>query len=195
MTDIRKQRGIQTNATSSVRAAVRNLSHVEPAVTIPGLLRAIGREFLRSDSEGRDLGQNAINQQRGFTLVNPTDDWFPGLEKIREEYSSWTWRFGKTPDFTVTREFPVPRELSVQGAGKLQVQMRVSKGKMQAVTLTIPPGFVSGAPEGEVSVISGLEGQEFSERVVSKVEEAFANKDKSSEKKRFIAECVRRVVQ
>lgn len=73
--------------------------------------------------------------------------------------------------------------------------MRVSKGKMAAVTVAVPPGFVTGAPEGEVSVISGLEGQRFTEDAVAVVEEAFEKKEKSTEKKRFVADCVRRVVQ
>lgn len=43
-------------------------------------------------------------KQRGFQLINPTEKWFPGLMEIRENLSSWDWRFGKTPKFTVQKD-------------------------------------------------------------------------------------------
>ncbi|XP_065333597.1 lipoyl amidotransferase LIPT1, mitochondrial [Cloeon dipterum] len=187
--------GIETKATDSVRSPVCNLSSMHPGLNVASLMGAVGREFLRSDDRGVDLGKSAISRQLGFTLVNPTDDWFPGLEKSRAELASWGWRFGRTPDFTVRREFAVPREMCVTEGAKLQVQMRVVKGRVASMSVTVPPGFVSNAPEGEVAVLSGLEGQKFSEEAVGLVEAAFAKKDKSDKKKRFVAECVRRVVQ
>jgi lipoyltransferase 1 len=117
------------------------------------------------------------------------------LGKSLAEFTSWNWRYGKTPDFTVTREFPVPREMSVSEGAKLKLQMKVSKGLLASVSVTVPPGFVTNAPEGEVAVISGFEGRKFSEEAVALVEEAFAKKENSPNKKRFVADCVRRVVQ
>lgn len=121
--------------------------------------------------------------------------YFSGLDKSLAEFTSWNWRYGKTPDFTVTREFPVPREMTVSEGAKLKLQMKVSKGLLASVSVTVPPGFVTNAPEGEVAVISGLEGRKFSEDAVALVEEAFAKKENSPNKKRFVADCVRRVVQ
>ena len=40
-------------------------------------------------------------QQRGFQLINPTEKWFPGLNELRENFTSWEWRYGKTPNFSV----------------------------------------------------------------------------------------------
>ena len=40
-------------------------------------------------------------QQRGFQLINPTEKWFPGLNQLRENFSSWDWIYGKTPKFAV----------------------------------------------------------------------------------------------
>jgi hypothetical protein len=72
------QCGIETKATDSVRSPVCNLSKIQPELSVAALMGAVGREFLRSDDEGRDLGKGAISRQFGFTLVSPTDDWFPG---------------------------------------------------------------------------------------------------------------------
>ncbi|XP_059484518.1 lipoyltransferase 1, mitochondrial isoform X2 [Neocloeon triangulifer] len=187
--------GIETRATDSVRSPVVNLSSLQPQVSVTSLMGAVGREYLRSDDEGRDLGKAAINRQLGFALVNPTDEWFPGLEKSRAEFVSWSWRFGKTPDFTVTREFAVPRDMCVSEGATLKVHTKVVKGLVAAMSVTVPPGFASAAPEGEVAVLSGLEGRKFCEEAVTLVEEAFAKKDDSPNKKRFVADCVRRVVQ
>lgn len=62
-------------------------------------------EFLRtSATELHDGGRHLMMKQRGFQLINPTEKWFPGLMKIRENFASWDWRFGKTPKFTVQKE-------------------------------------------------------------------------------------------
>lgn len=44
-------------------------------------------------------------KQRGFQLINPTEKWFPGLMELREKYVSRDWWLGKTPAFTVQKEF------------------------------------------------------------------------------------------
>lgn len=44
-------------------------------------------------------------KQRGFQLINPTEKWFPGLMELREKYASSDWCLGKTPTFTVQKEF------------------------------------------------------------------------------------------
>ena len=62
---------------------------------------ALGYEFLRTTEDGSDGGAGAIARQRGFQLVRPDDDWFPGLGKLREELVSHQWIFGKTPNFKV----------------------------------------------------------------------------------------------
>jgi lipoyltransferase 1 len=48
-----------------------------------------------------DGGRELVMQQRGFQLINPTEKWFPGLNELRENFNSWDWRYGKTPNFTV----------------------------------------------------------------------------------------------
>jgi lipoyltransferase 1 len=66
------------------------------------LLTAIGYEFLRTPADKLcDGGRDFVMQQRGFQLINPTEKWFPGLNELRDNFSSWEWRFSKTPKFAV----------------------------------------------------------------------------------------------
>ena len=51
--------------------------------------------------DGEDGGMAAVQHTRGFQMVRPDDDWFPGLEKLRTEFESVNWIFGKTPKFKV----------------------------------------------------------------------------------------------
>ena len=37
-------------------------------------------------------------------MVRPDDEWFPGLGKIREEFESYSWIYGRTPKFKVILE-------------------------------------------------------------------------------------------
>ena len=34
-------------------------------------------------------------------MIRPDDEWFPGLQKTREEFESFKWIYGKTPKFKV----------------------------------------------------------------------------------------------
>lgn len=63
-------------------------------------------EFLRTTAnELHDGGRHLMMKQRGFQLINPTEKWFPGLMELREKYASRDWWLGKTPTFTVQKEF------------------------------------------------------------------------------------------
>lgn len=56
-----------------------NLTEEYPGMTTDSLIEAIGWEYLRTNAlEIKDGGKELIKQQKGFQLVNPTDQWFPG---------------------------------------------------------------------------------------------------------------------
>lgn len=78
---------------------------VNRSVNVPQLLSAVGYEYLRTAATAlEDGGSVQTMKQRGFQLVNPTEKWFPGIEELRDNYSSWNWVIGKTPKFTVEKE-------------------------------------------------------------------------------------------
>lgn len=74
--------GIISNATESIRSPVRNLIDVHPHIRSDILLSAIGWEYLRTDARSLiDGGNDLVQQQKGFQMINPTEEWFPGKIK------------------------------------------------------------------------------------------------------------------
>ena len=96
-----KAEGIESRATQSVRVPVKNLSQLCPYVSVDLLQESLGWQFLRTDVDGDIVDDETLSQQRGFQLVRPDDVWFPGLDKLRQEFESNQWIFGKTPKFKV----------------------------------------------------------------------------------------------
>lgn len=119
------QAEIISKATSSVRSPVKNLADVNKNVNVQQLLTAIGYEFLRTPAEKLiDGGRELVMQQRGFQLINPTEKWFPGLNVLRENFSSWDWRYGKTPKFTVQKNIQLK---SGEDSHELKLNVEVEK--------------------------------------------------------------------
>uniref|UniRef100_A0A182PGD9 Cytochrome b-c1 complex subunit 7 n=1 Tax=Anopheles epiroticus TaxID=199890 RepID=A0A182PGD9_9DIPT len=105
---------ITSKATASIPSPIKNLVDVNRTVNIQQLLSAIGYEFLRTPAtQLTDGGRELLMKQRGFQLINPTDKWFPGITELRENFASWDWRFGKTPNFSVQKSI----QLKSAGAG------------------------------------------------------------------------------
>jgi len=74
----------------SVRARVKNISEVNPAISIPLM---------------KDALVTAFHQEYGVAEVL-SDQVFEGpeLKVLEDKYSSWDWRFGKSPNFDLTLE-------------------------------------------------------------------------------------------
>lgn len=119
------QAEILSKATASVRSPIKNLADVNKSVNVQQLLTAIGYEFLRTPAEKLvDGGREQVMQQRGFQLINPTEKWFPGLSALRENFSSWDWRFGKTPNFSVQKNIELK---SGENSHNLKLNVEVEK--------------------------------------------------------------------
>lgn len=100
-------------------------------MNIAQLLSAIGYEFLRtSATELEDGGNIQTMKQRGFQLVNPTEKWFPGIDVLRHELSSWEWIIGKTPTFSVEKELA----LKTDGDKRLIMKLSVSVEKVRSAS-------------------------------------------------------------
>lgn len=208
-------KGIKTNATASVPSSTVNLHDINPHVTVEKLLSALGWEFLRSSALSlEDGGLDFASSQGGFQLVNPTEDWFPGLDKIRDEFVSWAWRYGKTPNFTVTRSFPVPTGVARHSEStpsgvkeELAISLEVVKGVIEDVTLKIPPSMMSARGfTGDAEVLTTLRGKRFCESAMEilgqslgQCDSQFMNADQygssaESEGERFVADCMRQTM-
>lgn len=121
------QAEIISKATASVRSVTKNLADVNKSVNVQQLLTAIGYEFLRTPADKLvDGGREHVMKQRGFQLINPTEKWFPGLNELRENFSSWDWRFGKTPKFSVQKNIELK---SSDECHNLKLNVEVEKVK------------------------------------------------------------------
>lgn len=158
----------KTNATQSIPSPTINLCDAHSGISMDSLMSALGWEYLRTSAlTQKDLGWELIAKQRGFQMINPTDEWFPGLEKIRSEYHSWDWRYGKTPKFVARKEYELEDNL-----GTLSVGVEVDRGVVGGVVLSIPPGVAWGRLTGEVDLITTARGQKFSPSIFQLIEHA-----------------------
>ena len=74
------QKGITTNATVSTPSPILNLTDINSTISVDRLISAVGWEYLRTKPISKeDGGWNLVSKQKGFQLINPTDDWFPGM--------------------------------------------------------------------------------------------------------------------
>lgn len=128
-----------------------------------------------------------------------------GLSELKNELGSWDWAFGRTPEFTVSRSFPVPAELLAPSrvyaaTQELVITMTVEKGLISDVTLNIPPGLVESGFHGEASVVTHLKGKRFTSEALEAVENAMLTRrstrdsKKLDEKEQFVAKCFDQVV-
>ncbi|XP_032528718.2 lipoyltransferase 1, mitochondrial isoform X2 [Danaus plexippus] len=195
----------ETKATASTPSPVVNLVDVNNRVTVDSLQIAVGYEFLRTPAlHLEDGGENQISKQRGFQFINPTEDWFPGLSELKHELQTWEWSFGRTPEFTVSRSFPVPEDLLTpskvySATQELTITMTVEKGLINDVTLNIPPGLVESGFHGEASVITHLKGKRFTSEALTALQEAMLRHSdgevrKLDDKEQFVAKCFDQVV-
>ena len=99
------QEGVESRATQSVRVPVKNLARISPNLNVSLLQEAVGWQFLRTNVFGEDEGFEAASNQRGFQMIRPDNDWFPGLDHLRQEFYNHQWIFGKTPKFKVSLKY------------------------------------------------------------------------------------------
>ena len=58
-------------------------------------MTAVGWEYLRTKALTlEDGGQNLLEQQKGFQMINPTDEWFPGKRETNENLQKF-WSYAK----------------------------------------------------------------------------------------------------
>lgn len=164
---------IKTTASRSIRSKVTNLRNENPAITVSGLISAIGREFL-------------LPADDDFQYVNPTNAAFPELDKIRANLAEWEWCFGRTPKFTVTKSFIIPSKFLVNERDqKLGVIITVENGRIGDVQLNDSTGLFSL----EALMINRLRECKFTPETVDGLIQSLLE-----EKYKFVSECVRQVM-
>ncbi|CAM9536142.1 unnamed protein product [Lampetra planeri] len=121
--------GLRTNATPSMPAPVANLRERDRTLTCNLLAGAVAAQFARS--HGRPGRGQA-------TTVDPTDvEAYPGIERMREEHSSWEWVYGRTPPFSYEHSFPSDPCGGGQH-GEFTVRVEVKNGRIERCEVKVP---------------------------------------------------------
>ncbi|XP_012528925.1 lipoyltransferase 1, mitochondrial [Monomorium pharaonis] len=171
----RKENAIVTNATTSTRSPITNLSDINQNIQMDKLLSAIGWEYLRTEALVLEDGRyDLVQQQKGFKFINPSEGWFPGIDKFIDEFRSWDWVFGKTPKFTVTRTLEFPAH-----DGKiyhLNLSLEVQNCIVEEIKMSLPAGLVSTNFTQEASVISNIRGTRYNHEVLENIIAAIGGK-------------------
>ncbi|CRK89472.1 CLUMA_CG003210, isoform A [Clunio marinus] len=172
---------IKSKATASVRSATKNLADVNKNVNIQQLLTAIGYEFLRTPAEKLcDGGRELVMQQRGFQLINPTEKWFPGLSELKENFASWDWRYGKTPNFSVQKNIQLKSD---EQSHDIKLNVDVEKGLIKNIDL-----MLKNSTEN-MPIVSSLIGQPYNENNFERITNALANVSSENVKSVLAEEC------
>jgi len=129
---LKGDKSVTTKATASVPAPVMNLRDVSENISVESLLGSVGRKYLALPTAESRLSRGISN---GFTLINPSDDWFPGLGQLEQELSSWGNLHGRSPRFSITRSITLPECLAPRNT-KVDATLTVYKGIIEDVTLS-----------------------------------------------------------
>jgi len=185
-----KAEGVESRATQSVRVPVKNLAQSCPNLNVGVLQEAVGWQFLRTNVFGEDEGFEAGSNQRGFQMIRPDNDWFPGLDQLRQDFYSHQWIFGKTPKFKVSKTFQVPNEvISKDSKSQLTFDIEVINGIVQDVRVQMSPDLLD--PEF-IDLSEILLKLDFNDRLVQKFSDLLLvhSANISEAKRHFLVQCV-----
>ncbi|XP_076160456.1 lipoyltransferase 1 isoform X2 [Ptiloglossa arizonensis] len=164
----RKENDVETNATESTRSPIINLKDINSHICMDKLIDAIGWEYLRTKALVlEDGGQDLIQQQKGFQFINPTEDWFPGLNKLIDEFHSWEWNYGKTPKFIITRVLDV--YIEDDKVYRFNLTLEIQNGIIEEIKMRLPAGLVSNDFSHDASVITNLRGTRYNHEVTENI--------------------------
>lgn len=152
---------IKSRATASTPAPVKNLCDFNGHVNESDVLVAIAMEFLRTSTMDahvvRELGIDPSN----WHWLQPTEELYPGLDKLRADLASWDWRFGKTPEFTAIKHLQLKYGRHVQNA---ELNVAAEAGRIRSILLVLPSCNTT------IPIVSALVGQPYSEDSLARIE-------------------------
>ncbi|XP_017880867.1 lipoyltransferase 1, mitochondrial isoform X2 [Ceratina calcarata] len=164
----RTENDVETNATASTRSPIKNLIDVNSHIQMEKLITAIGWEYLRTKAlVVEDGGQELIQRQKGFQYINPTEDWFPGLDKLISEFRSWEWNYAKTPKFSVTRVLDLP--VQDNKVHRFNLTLEIQNGIIEEVKMRMPADLISNEINQDASVITNLRGTKYDHDVMESI--------------------------
>lgn len=116
---------------------------------------------------------------------------FSGLEKIRCEFESWDWTYGRTPKFHITKSFDVPQRQEKQ----LRITVTVDHGLVEDVIMMIPPSLMRSQQFVEdIKLMTNIRGRRFTEDAIDELNASFGSQALQDDNKQFVADCVRQMM-
>lgn len=134
------------NATASVPSPVTCLVNRDYNISNQLIMTEVAKAYMGTNYIAKEL----------LEYVQPIEKNFSGLEKIKEDLSSWEWVYGMTPKFHIQKHFKFP------GSSELRtLQLNIVKGKINDVVIS--GGNFSHL---EVEILAVLDSCKFQENSV-----------------------------
>lgn len=178
----------ETNATRSIKSKIKNLCEENSNITVKKLFNAVGAEYLKTIN---DASVELANIQDRFLMINPDEHQFPGITDLRNTFQSWDWRFGRTPKFTISRSFSLPKSLVNSEVESVKIKITVDQGKITDINFDVPTELMTNATRGNINILTTLIGHEFSEDSLESIEWSTIACDKD----KFVNNCVRQMLE
>ncbi|XP_060084041.1 lipoyltransferase 1, mitochondrial-like [Ylistrum balloti] len=117
--------GVNSKATKSVSAQVRNMSDYVTEMDFSKLVKVLGEHFYH-EYDQRRFGE--------IQFVEPTDDaLFPGLDKLQSKLQDWEWIYGKTPKFLLKKHY----SQTIHGTHfTVTIATEINKGRIAQLDIT-----------------------------------------------------------
>lgn len=90
-----------------------------------------------------------------------------GIEKLREEFSSWEWIYGRTPEFSVTKTFDMPAPNG--NIYRLNLTLEIKKGIVEEIRMSLPANLASPDLNQNAKVFTNLRGMRYDSDVMDNV--------------------------
>lgn len=130
----KNREGIINKATESVKSEVINLNQLYSNLTVEDVANEIAQCY------------HNFHGIKGTTdvVVYPNEDIFFGIEDSKRNLESWEWIYGRTPRFTVYREFIIKNNINLSSHHsyisenmKLNVEVVIYYGKIENIYLKL----------------------------------------------------------
>lgn len=108
---------IKSKGIDSVKARVINLSQIDTKITTSAVAESIKNTFADIYNQGQPLEEIQINDSSNEKLKD-----------LYDKYSSWDWRFGKTPDFDISIDHRF-------NWGEVELKLKLSSGIIEEAVI------------------------------------------------------------
>jgi lipoate-protein ligase A len=153
---------IKSKGIDSVKSRVMNLSEIDKNLTVDELKEGIKNSFAEIYNQGQPLNEIKINNKDKEKLKD-----------LYHKYSSWEWRFGKSPDFDISLNNRFQW-------GEIELKLKLSSAAVEEAVLYSDAMYSDLIPK----IADSLTGQQFKvEKIVAAAAKILNNYNWPEQKK------------